>query len=114
MNTVRSIKGKRDKFGYLVNETTHFEIKTQNNLRLKQSTIMATQDKNGKIRGKINNIVYRELGDKQVMQIAPARVRQTYATKLNAMEFGLASTQAKVLRNVFRGAYRSDAHTSEL
>ncbi|MGK6350848.1 hypothetical protein [Parapedobacter sp. DT-150] len=66
---------------------------------------MAIQDKNGKIRGKINNIVYRELGDKQVMQIAPARVKQTYATKLNAMEFGLASAQAKVLRRVFRGVY---------
>ncbi|GGG85558.1 hypothetical protein GCM10007415_18630 [Parapedobacter pyrenivorans] len=66
---------------------------------------MATQDKNGKIRGKINNIVYRELGDKQVMQIAPARVKQTYATKLNSMEFGLVSTQAKVLRDVFSGLY---------
>lgn len=66
---------------------------------------MATQDRNGKIKGKINNIVYRELGDKQVMQIAPARVKQTYATKLNALEFGLASAQAKVLRNVLRGVY---------
>jgi len=66
---------------------------------------MATQDKNGKIKGKINNIVYRELGDKQIMQIAPARVRQTYATKLNALEFGLASAQAKVLRDVLRHAY---------
>lgn len=66
---------------------------------------MAIQDKNGRIRGKINNIVYRELDDKQIMQIAPARVKQTYATKLNSMEFGLASTQAKVLRYVFRGLY---------
>lgn len=66
---------------------------------------MATQDKNGRIRGKINNIVYRGLGDKQVLQIAPARVRQTYATKLNALEFGLASAQAKVLRDVFKGMY---------
>lgn len=68
---------------------------------------MATQDRNGKIHGKINNIVYRELGDKQVMQIAPARVRQTDATKLNAMEFGLASAQARVLRNVFRDVYEA-------
>ncbi|MGV3762274.1 hypothetical protein [Parapedobacter sp.] len=66
---------------------------------------MAIQEKNGKIKGKINNIVYRELGDKQVMKIAPARVRQTYATKLSAMEFGLASAQAKVFRNVFRHVY---------
>src|SRR3546814_15608876 len=105
MNTVRSIKGKRDKFGYLVNETTHFEIKTQNNLRLKQSTIMATQDKKGKIRGKINNIVYGELGNKQVMHIAPPLVRQTYAIKVNAMELGLERTPCKVNRNVFRCAY---------
>jgi len=66
---------------------------------------MATQDRNGKIKGKINNIVYRELGDKQVLQIAPARVKQTDATKLNALEFGLASTQAKVLRSFLRGVY---------
>ena len=66
---------------------------------------MATQDRYGKIRGKINNIVYRDVGDKQVMQIAPARVRQTYATKLNALEFGLASAQAKVIRDVLRGVY---------
>ena len=66
---------------------------------------MATQDRNGKIKGKINNIVYRELGDKQVMQIAPARVKQTYATKLNALDIGLASAQAKVLRDVFRHFY---------
>lgn len=66
---------------------------------------MAIQDKNGKIRGKINNIVYRELGDKQVLQIVPARVKQTDATKLNALEFGLASAQAKVLRSVLRGVY---------
>lgn len=44
---------------------------------------MATQDKNGKVRGKINNVVYRELSDKQVMQIVPTRVRQTDATKLS-------------------------------
>lgn len=61
---------------------------------------MATQGRNGKIKGKINNIVYRGYRDKQVLQIAPARVRQTFATKLNALEFGLASTQAKMLRRV--------------
>src|SRR5690606_15441148 len=39
------------------------------------------------------------------MQSAPASVKQTYATKLNALEFGLASAQAKVIRYVFRGIY---------
>ena len=66
---------------------------------------MATQDKNGKIRGKINNVVYRELGDKQVMQIIPGRVRQTDATKLAAMEFGLASAHARVIRTMFTTLY---------
>src|SRR5690606_41388060 len=66
---------------------------------------MATQDKNGKIKGKFNNVVYRELDGKQVLQIAPARVKQTYATKLNALEFGLASAQASVLRNFLRRVY---------
>lgn len=66
---------------------------------------MATQGRNGKIKGKINNIVYRGYRDKQVLQIAPARVRQTYATKLNALEFGLASIQAKMLRRVLRNFF---------
>ena len=74
---------------------------------------MATQDNKGKVRGKINNVVYRELGDKQVMQIIPARVKQTDATKLAAMEFGLASAQARVIRTVFTTLYEeSDGNIS--
>ncbi len=68
---------------------------------------MAIQGRNGKIKGKINNIVYRRLGDQQIMQIAPDRVKQTYATKLNALEFGLASAHGKVLRDVFRKVYEA-------
>lgn len=66
---------------------------------------MAIQDRNGKIKGKINNIVYRESQGQQIMQIIPARVKQTYATKLSALEFGVASAQAKTLRRVFRRVY---------
>src|SRR5690606_27572750 len=66
---------------------------------------MATQGKNGKIKGKINNIVYRQLGNQQVMQIAPTRVKQTYATKLNALEFGVASAHGKILRMIFQKEY---------
>ncbi|SFC15624.1 hypothetical protein SAMN05421747_105110 [Parapedobacter composti] len=69
---------------------------------------MAIQGRNGKIKGKINNIVYRSYRDKQVLQILPDRVRQTYATKLAALEFGLASIQAKILRRIlcnFVGEY---------
>ena len=66
---------------------------------------MAIQDQNGKIKGKINNIVYRESQGQQIMQIIPARVKQTYATKLSALEFGVASAQAKTLRRIFRSIY---------
>lgn len=66
---------------------------------------MAIQGRNGKIKGKINNIVYRSLGGQQILQIAPSRVKQTYATKLGALEFGVASTHAKGLRMIFRKIY---------
>lgn len=66
---------------------------------------MASRDKNGKIRGKIDNIVYRGYRDKQIMQIAPKRVRQTLSTKLSALEFGLAARQAKFIRDVFHNVY---------
>ncbi len=66
---------------------------------------MAIQDKNGKIRGKINNIVYRESKGQQIMQIIPARVKQTHATKLTALEFGVASAQAKTIRRALRNIY---------
>lgn len=66
---------------------------------------MASRDKNGKIRGKIDNIVYRGYKDKQIMQIAPKRVKQTLSTKLSALEFGLAARQAKFMRNVFHNVY---------
>lgn len=66
---------------------------------------MAIQGRNGKLKGKINNIVYRQLGDQQILQIAPDRVKQTYATKLNALEFGLASAHGKVIRQIFRRVY---------
>lgn len=66
---------------------------------------MAIQGRNGKIKGKINNIVYRRLGDQQILQIAPDRVKQTYATKLNALEFGLASAHGKVIRQIFQKVY---------
>ena len=66
---------------------------------------MALRDKNGKIRGKIDNIVYRGYKDKQIMQIAPKRVKQTLSTKLSALEFGLAARQAKFMRDVLHNVY---------
>lgn len=66
---------------------------------------MASRDRNGKIRGKIDNIVYRGYGDKQIMQSVPKRVRQTLSTKLSALEFGLAARYAKSIREVFHNVY---------
>lgn len=66
---------------------------------------MAIQDRKGKIHGKLSNTVYRTAGDKQIMQVMPGRVKQTLATKLNALEFGLASTQARALREIMRHFY---------
>jgi len=66
---------------------------------------MASRDKDGKIRGKIDNIVYRGYNGKQIMQSIPNRVRQTFATKLSALEFGLAAVRAKAIRNIFDNVY---------
>lgn len=68
---------------------------------------MASRDNNGKIRGKIDNIVYRGYKGKQIMQIAPSRVKQTLATKLSALEFGLAAAHAKAIRSVFHNVYEA-------
>lgn len=66
---------------------------------------MALRDNDGKIRGKIDNIVYRGYKGKQIMQIAPTRVKQTLATKLSALEFGLAAVHAKAIRGVLHNVY---------
>lgn len=76
------------------------------NKKSKLNTLtMALRDSDGKISGKINNIVYRGYKNKQVMQIAPTRVKQTLATKLSALEFGLAAVYAKAIRGVFHNIY---------
>ncbi len=64
---------------------------------------MAIIDKKGYIRGRIGNLVYRKVGDTNIIQSRPAKVRQTTATKESALEFGLASSTAKVLRYMFAG-----------
>jgi hypothetical protein len=64
---------------------------------------MAIIDKKGFVHGKAGGQVFRQLGDKLVMQVAPRNVKQTDATKISAKEFGLASSAAKVLRHIFAG-----------
>lgn len=70
---------------------------------------MAVIDKKGFIRGSIGNMVYRKVGDTNIIQSKPSRVRQSAATKESALEFGLASSSAKVLRYMFAGlSYYAD------
>lgn len=64
---------------------------------------MAIIDKKGFIHGRAGNQVYRKVGNVQVLQSAPAKVRQTTATKTSAQQFGMASSTAKVLRHIFAG-----------
>jgi hypothetical protein len=62
---------------------------------------MAIIDKKGRIHGKIGNLVYRTVGDTEIIQTKAARVKQTLSTKESAMEFGLASNSGRILRSVF-------------
>ncbi len=64
---------------------------------------MAIVDKKGFIRGRIGNMVYRKVGNTNIIQSRPSRVRQTVATKESALEFGLASSTSKVIRHMFAG-----------
>ncbi len=59
---------------------------------------MAIIDTRGRLHGKIGPVVYRTVGNTNIAQIKAAKVRQTYATKESAIEFGLASNTAKVIR----------------
>ncbi|HEY1025683.1 MAG TPA: hypothetical protein VGE26_11000 [Sphingobacteriaceae bacterium] len=60
---------------------------------------MARIDNQGKIRGSVGNYSYRVVGDKNLLQSKPGKVKQTANTKESASEFGLASTSAKVIRS---------------
>ncbi|WP_026904903.1 hypothetical protein [Pedobacter glucosidilyticus] len=62
---------------------------------------MAIIDKKGRIHGKIGNLVYRTVGDTEIVQTKAAKVKQTLSTKESAMEFGLASNCGRILRSVF-------------
>lgn len=65
---------------------------------------MATIDKKGIIHGRAGSLIYRGLGDGQVVQGIPSKMRQSVATKASSLEFGLASTTARAIRHYFFGA----------
>lgn len=53
---------------------------------------------NVQLTGRIQNLIFYKVGDKYYARTAPARVRQTKATKKRASEFGKASRVGKSLR----------------
>lgn len=66
---------------------------------------MAIQHNNGKITGKVKNVVYKNRKGKQTLQGLPEKVRRTDATKLKALEFGVASRQAAILKALFASLF---------
>jgi hypothetical protein len=50
------------------------------------------------ISGKIENVVYYTVGDKQFVRIKARRVKQSKATKVRSHNFGVASAAGRVLR----------------
>lgn len=59
---------------------------------------MAIIDSRGRLHGKVGPVVYRTVGKTSIVQIKAAKVRQTHATKESAVEFGLASNSARIIR----------------
>lgn len=70
---------------------------------------MARLNKNKKLTGSIQGLVFREVGDINVVQSKPTRVRQTEATKKASSDFGRASSLTKKLseglQNIFFSYY---------
>jgi len=57
--------------------------------------------KNGKIRGKVGNAIYRVVGDKEIVQSAPKKYELTENSKIESNRFGKASKLAsKIYRSV--------------
>lgn len=59
---------------------------------------MATIDKQGRVHGKAGPLVYRTIGEINVVQSRPRRFKQTQATRESGIEFGLASNTARIMR----------------
>ncbi len=68
---------------------------------------MAIIDKQGRFHGKAGGLVYRTIGDIDVVQTMPRKAKQTQATKESSLEFGLGSNTAAEIRDVLWPAYHS-------
>lgn len=62
---------------------------------------MAVIDSRGRLHGKVGNVVYRTVGNTNIVQSKPGRVRQTLSTKESALEFGLVSNCGRILRELY-------------
>jgi hypothetical protein len=63
---------------------------------------MAQLDKSKSINGAIGNVVFKKIGDKQILQSKPESVRQTDRTKAAGSEFRQCSSWGTRLRNGLR------------
>lgn len=62
---------------------------------------MAIIDAKGRLHGKVANYVYRTVGNTSILQSKPANIKQSLSTRESAMEFGLASNCARIIRQAF-------------
>lgn len=72
---------------------------------------MAIRDKNGNLRGRVGNMVYREWKGLNIVQSRPRPFKQTVGTKAAAAEFGMASsTAASIRRAMWRFYQHNDSN----
>ena len=62
--------------------------------------------KNGNISGKVGNIVHRVWGNETIVQGMPRKFKQTFSSIECSAEFGLASSTAARLREIFSAAFQ--------
>lgn len=62
---------------------------------------MARLDKNGFLKGKKGDTIYRKLNNKSVVSQRPVMVKQAENSKITAFEFGLACNTARSIRLAF-------------
>lgn len=65
------------------------------------TNIMAIQDKNGFLKGKKGDSIYRILNNKPTVSQKPLQVHQVENSRITAFEFGLCSNTARCIRLAF-------------
>ena len=66
---------------------------------------MALIDRRGVLHGSVSNMVYRSYRGQQIAQLKPAKVKQTVTSKEAGLEFGLASSTARAIRQAFANVF---------